>query len=166
MERAAIVRHQVAEKSGIGARIMPPPPPDRIRRVNQGESMPMQNRPSRKVLLVEDEALVAMVMTDTLIELGFDVVEAATAQAALDHAGAGHAQFEFAVIDLGLPDRPGEELIAELKMLRPGFPIIVASGHSEEVLRKRIKADAHVAFLSKPYDLAGLQTAIEALARG
>jgi CheY-like chemotaxis protein len=128
--------------------------------------MSTQNRSSRKVLLVEDEALVAMVAADTLIELGFDVVEAATAQAALTHAGADHAHFEFAVIDLGLPDRPGEELIAELKMLRPDFPIIVASGYSEEVLRNRIKVNDHVAFLSKPYDHAGLQIAINALARG
>jgi CheY-like chemotaxis protein len=128
--------------------------------------MSTQNRSSRRVLLVEDEALVAMVTTDTLIELGFEVVEAATAQAALDHAGADHAHFEFAVVDLGLPDRPGEELIAELKMLRPGFPIIIASGHSEEALRKRIKVDEHVTFLSKPYDLAGLQTAINMLTRG
>jgi CheY-like chemotaxis protein len=127
--------------------------------------MTTQNRSPRKVLLVEDEALVAMVAADTLIELGFDVVEAATAQAALNHAGADHAHFEFALIDLGLPDRPGEELIAELKLLRPDFPIIVASGHSEAALRNRIKADAHVAFLSKPYDVAGLQTAIDALAR-
>lgn len=110
--------------------------------------------------------MVAMVAADTLAELGFDVVEAATAQAALDHARAHHAQFEFAVVDLGLPDRPGEELIAELKILRPDFPIIVASGYSEEVLQGRITIDAHFAFLGKPYDIAGLRTAIKALARG
>jgi CheY-like chemotaxis protein len=127
--------------------------------------MPDLNQTSRKVLLVEDEALVAMVAADTLMELGFDVVEAATARAALDYAGAAHADFEFAVIDLGLPDRPGEELITELKMLRPDFPIIVASGYSEEVLRSRIKVDGHFAFLAKPYDLASLQIAIDALAR-
>jgi len=71
--------------------------------------------------------------------------------------------FEFAVIDLGLPDRPGEELIAELKMMRPDFPIIVASGYSEEVLRHRLEFGNRLAFLAKPYDLAGLQTAINAL---
>lgn len=128
--------------------------------------MSAQSESARKVLLVEDEALVAMVAVDTLIELGFDVVEATTARAALDHAGADNAHFEFAVIDLGLPDRPGEELIAELKMMRPDFPIIVASGYSEEVLRHRLEFGNRLAFLAKPYDLAGLQTAINALARG
>lgn len=125
--------------------------------------MPIEKQPLRRVLLVEDEALVAMVAVDSLIELGFDVVEATTAQAALDHAGAENSRFEFAVVDLGLPDRPGEELIAVLKALRPDLPIIVASGYSEAVLRKRIKLDAHSAFLSKPYDLTDLQAAINSL---
>jgi len=125
--------------------------------------MSMQNQSPRKVLLVEDEALVAMAAANTLIELGFDVVEAATVQAALDHACFDQTHFDFAIVDLGLPDRPGEELITELRMRRPDFPIIVASGYSEQALRNRIKVDEHFAFLSKPYDLASLQTAINVL---
>jgi CheY-like chemotaxis protein len=121
------------------------------------------NHSPRKVLLVEDEALVAIVVVDTLIELGFEVIEAATARDALDHVDVNHAHFEFAIIDLGLPDRPGEEVIALLRMRRPDFPIIVASGHSEGALRNRIKNDEHFAFLTKPYDRAGLQTAINVL---
>jgi hypothetical protein len=51
-------------------------------------------------------------------------------------------------------------------MMRPDFPIIVASGYSEEVLRHRLAFGDRLAFLGKPYDLAGLQTAIKSLARG
>ncbi len=121
---------------------------------------------SRKVLLVEDESLVAMMASDSLSELGFDVVEASSARAALDRIGAECGRFEFAVVDLGLPDRPGEELIAEIKTLRPDLPIIVASGYSEDILRARIKNDTGLAFLNKPYDLARLQSAIDAAIRG
>ena len=125
----------------------------------------------RRVLLVEDEALVAMAAVDKLNELGFEVVAAATAQAAVNHisadrGGSGGAQFEFAVVDFGLPDRPGDQLIAELKALRPDLPIIVASGYAEDVLRGRIKPDDGFAFLNKPYDLAGLQRAIDTVAPG
>ena len=122
----------------------------------------------RRVLLVEDEALVAMAAIDKLNELGFEVVAAATAQAAVNHISAdcrdAGTQFEFAVVDFGLPDRPGEQLIAEIKALRPDLPIIVASGYAEDVLRGRIKRDDGFAFLNKPYDLAGLQRAIDAVA--
>jgi CheY-like chemotaxis protein len=119
----------------------------------------------RKVLLVEDEALVATVAVETLNELGFEVVEAPTARAALHQFGADGAQFEFAVVDFGLPDCPGEQLIAELKAMRPNLPIIVASGYSEDVLRTRIKLVDCLVFLNKPYDLASLQRAIDTLAR-
>jgi DNA-binding response OmpR family regulator len=117
---------------------------------------------SRRVLLVEDESLVAMMAAENLNELGFEVVEASSARAALDHIGASAVEFEFAIVDLGLPDRPGEELIAELTALRPALPIIVASGYSEEIARGRIERAAGVAYLNKPYDLAGLQSAIDA----
>jgi DNA-binding response OmpR family regulator len=131
-----------------------------------GDLVSVESQTPPKVLLVEDEALVAMNAADSLVELGFDVVEATTVRAALQLVSADPAHFEFAVIDLGLPDRPGEELIAELKMLRPDFPIIVASGYTEEVLRSRIKIDRHFAFVGKPYDIKGLQIAINSLARG
>lgn len=124
------------------------------------------DRGARKVLLVEDEVLVAMVATDALMELGYEVVETTTASAALAEIGTGRTQFEFAVVDFGLPDRPGEDLVYDLKTLRPELPIIIASGYSEDVLRSRLKTDANrLAFLTKPYDLASLQNTINALVR-
>jgi DNA-binding response OmpR family regulator len=124
------------------------------------------DRQVRKVLLVEDEVLVAMVAADALTELGYEVVETATARAALAEVGTGRTQFEFAVVDFGLPDRPGEDLVYDLKAMRPELPIIIASGYSEDVLRGRLKTDAsRLAFLVKPYDLASLQNTINALVR-
>jgi CheY-like chemotaxis protein len=117
----------------------------------------------RRVLLVEDELLVAMVAAETLAELGYDVAEAATARSALDQVTKEGADLEFAVVDLGLPDQPGETLISEIRSLQPRLPIIVASGYSEDYLRRRIAVKNDIAFLGKPYDLVGLQAAIAAL---
>src|SRR6266851_1344253 len=77
----------------------------------EGPFMPLQDEmsnPTRRVLLVEDEALVAMIAADSLNELGYDVTEVGTARAALDCAHSDCVKFDFAVIDIGLPDRPGE----------------------------------------------------------
>ena len=117
----------------------------------------------RKVLLVEDESLVAMLAADSLNELGYDVVEAGSARAALEQLSANEHHFSFAVVDIGLPDRPGEELAAEMKKLRPQLPIIIASGYGEQELRSRFKFDESLVFLSKPYQLASLEAAIGAL---
>jgi len=98
-------------------------------KISLGSSAPQSiSRKVRKVLLVEDEALVAMIAVDSLIELGCEVVEASTARAALEHAAHDLAQFEFAVIDLGLPDRPGEELKEQPEIKKQGIPLACRPG--------------------------------------
>jgi CheY-like chemotaxis protein len=116
-----------------------------------------------KVLLVEDEALVAMIAADTLEELGYEVVQVGTARAALEQAGTNCAMLALAVIDMGLPDRPGHELVAELRKICPGLPIIVASGYGESEVRRRFAADQRFAFLAKPFEQATLRAAIDSL---
>jgi CheY-like chemotaxis protein len=117
----------------------------------------------RRVLLVEDESLIAMLAADSLNELGYDVVEAGSARAALDHLIANADSFSFALVDVGLPDRPGDELTAEIKRIRPQLPIIIASGYGEQDLRSRFKSTEHLVFLLKPYHKANLEAAIGAL---
>jgi len=119
--------------------------------------------PTGRVLLVEDEALVAMIAADSLNELGYEVVEVGTARAALDHAHLDCAKFDFAVIDLGLPDRPGDHLISDLRKLCPELPIIVASGYGEGELRRKFQAYDKFAFLNKPYERSSLRAAIDSL---
>jgi CheY-like chemotaxis protein len=116
-----------------------------------------------KVLLVEDEALVAMIAADTLEELGYDVVQAGSARAALEQVGTDCARFALAVIDMGLPDRPGQQLVAELRKICPGLPIIVASGYGESEVRRRFEADQCFAFINKPFEQATLRAAIDSL---
>jgi CheY-like chemotaxis protein len=122
-----------------------------------------RSNPTRRVLLVEDEALVAMIAADSLSELGYDVIEVATARAALDHAHPDCAKFDFAVIDMGLPDRPGDHLISDLRKMCPDLPIIVASGYGEGELRRRFKAYDKFAFLNKPYERTSLRAVIDSL---
>jgi CheY-like chemotaxis protein len=117
----------------------------------------------QKVLLVEDESLIAMLAADSLNELGYDVVEAGSARAALEHLNASGAHFTFAVVDIGLPDRSGEELAAEIKKINPQLPIIIASGYGEQDLRSRFKSGERLVFLTKPYRKASLAAAIGAL---
>jgi CheY-like chemotaxis protein len=116
-----------------------------------------------KVLLVEDEALVAMIAADTLEELGYHVVQVGTARAALEQAGTDCARFALAVIDMGLPDRPGQQLVAELRKICPSLPIIVASGYGESEVRRRFEAHERFAFLSKPFEQTTLRAAIDSL---
>jgi DNA-binding response OmpR family regulator len=117
-------------------------------------------------LLVEDELLVAMVATDALDELGFHVLEASSAARALELAQAHGGGIAFAMVDLGLPDRPGEELVCELRGLYPALPIIIASGKGAGAIDGRVRSLANVAFVTKPYDFEDLRVTIERVSGG
>jgi DNA-binding response OmpR family regulator len=115
----------------------------------------------RCVLLVEDEALVAMVAVDALNELGFEVIEAASATVALQLAEINKDKIGVALVDLGLPDLPGEELVGELRSLYPGLPIIVASGKGPGAIDEKLQSLHDVVILPKPYNFDDLQSVVE-----
>lgn len=102
------------------------------------------------ILLVEDELLVRMFAVDALEDAGFRVIQAGSAAEALQ-ALQGAPDVRAALVDIGLPDRPGDQLAAEIQALRPDLPIIIASGRSGRELRAQFAGNARVTILVKPY---------------
>ena len=115
-------------------------------------------KPLGKALLVEDEALVAMVSEDILSTLGFETLSVATGAEALAAMPGGG--FGLAVIDIGLPDMRGDALADRLRDMSPDMPIVVASGYDGAELRRRFGSGSRIAVLSKPYDERDLREAI------
>jgi PAS domain S-box-containing protein len=115
-----------------------------------------------RALVIEDEALVRMFLIDQLQELGFEVVETGTAREGL-RAARGQEQIDVVIIDRGLPDRDGLDVVAELRTQLPSLPVIVASGYGELADHAALRNDPHIRFMSKPYDIGALTTALRAL---
>ena len=81
------------------------------------------------VLLVDDEALVRLSTSDMLGDLGYQVVETASAEEALDRIRAGIAP-DFVVTDHLMPGMTGTELAATLAVERPDLPTLIISGYA------------------------------------
>jgi CheY-like chemotaxis protein len=113
-------------------------------------------------LLVEDEALVAMVAEEFLRDLGFEPLSARNAAEAMQIIEQG-AELAVALVDVGLPDTRGDELALRMRELRPGVPILIASGYDQGDLRSRFAGDSGVGVLGKPYTEADLERALEQL---
>jgi DNA-binding response OmpR family regulator len=118
---------------------------------------------ARYALLIEDEALIAAIASDALQELGFEVIEASSAKAAMDCAHADIGRLAVAIVDLGLPDRKGDDLVSDLRALRSDLPIVIATGYGTDAVHRRLAGTQQIAVLTKPYDLALLRAALKTL---
>jgi DNA-binding response OmpR family regulator len=114
-----------------------------------------------RILIVEDEMLVRMFAVDALEDAGFQVEQAGSAAEALACVDKLGSELNALIIDLGLPDRSGDQLAAELRTSHVDLPILIASGRSEREIRERFAHDARIGILVKPYTAAMLIDALE-----
>ena len=108
-------------------------------------------------LLVDDEALVRASTAHMLGELGYEVVEAASADEALRLLEAGD-DFDLMVTDHLMPGMTGADLAHEVRYRRPALPVLIISGYAEE---DGIEPD--LPRLTKPFRQNELAARIEAL---
>jgi len=102
------------------------------------------------VLLVEDEALISMLVADTLTENGFEVHEASTADEALRYIDQGGV-VDVLFTDVNLPgSMDGRELAARVRARRPELPVVYASGRYDS--RDIGQLVPHSVFMTKPYN--------------
>lgn len=115
-----------------------------------------------RVLVVEDDDVVRGVVTANLQRAGHLVLEAETAQAALDEVGARPTAPEIAVLDVGLPDMDGFALVGALREhpQMADMPVIFLSGRVSEQDIAHGRA-LGCTYLTKPFIASALLAAIE-----
>lgn len=117
-----------------------------------------------RVLVVEDEPLIGFLAEELLEAAGHAVRLAGSAEAALRQATC--QAFDVAVVDLGLPDATGAELVAGLLALQPGLPVVLSTGRLPDdplvAAARRAGGQRVVALLGKPWPEGSL---VEAVAR-
>lgn len=107
-----------------------------------------------KVLLVEDEAIIAMTAEDMLEDLGCEVAATATSLAeALAAVRAG--DFDVALLDINLNGETSLDVAAALRA--SGKPFVFTTGYGSA---GRSEAYRDVPLVTKPYQIADLAEAI------
>ncbi len=115
------------------------------------------------LLVVEDEPIVRMVTVAMLEDMGFRVLEAATAAAAMASVSPAGGALRGILLDVHIPGAAGRDMVGEIRALRPEVPVLIASGADTEELRQRFQHHGGVGFLPKPYANAELRQALDRL---
>jgi DNA-binding response OmpR family regulator len=114
------------------------------------------------ILLIEDDAAIAFMMTDVLESAGYQVREAATGAAARAHVE--QHKPDLIILDLVLPDEDGLVLCSVLKNMA-SVPVLICSGtqrRRDAFLSLKLGADD---FIAKPFDVYDLLARVEVLLR-
>lgn len=120
------------------------------------------NLDAGRILVIEDEPPIRRLLRTTLQAHAYEVLEAATAGEGI--ALAGSRKPDVVILDLGLPDRDGMDVIAEIRS-HSAVPILVLSSRSDE--RGKVAAlDAGADdYIGKPFGAEELMARIRAALR-
>ena len=117
-----------------------------------------------RVLVAEDEALIALSLSDLFEAEGYEVDLAADGAEALDAARGLGPALGALVTDLNMPRMGGEDLIQAVRFNRPGLPVVVVTGSAppggQEALRRCAGGDGPLLLLHKPADCEELAEAL------
>ncbi len=114
------------------------------------------------VLIIEDDAAIRQGLARFLADSGYDVQSQSAGLIGVQQAAEG--SFDVVVLDLGLPDIDGGQV---LKMIRSvsEIPVIVATARDDEAEIVRILRNGADDYVVKPFSGAQLQARIEAILR-
>ncbi len=103
------------------------------------------------ILVVDDEELVREVSRAALERQGYRVFLAGSGPAAIDLAKRLPDDIALVLLDLSMPCMGGEEVLPELRRLRPSARFIVTSGYSEAETMRLFSGQQVSGFLQKPF---------------
>jgi two-component system cell cycle sensor histidine kinase/response regulator CckA len=118
------------------------------------QSVALRSAPPRgheTVLVVEDDSAVRTLMTTLLERHGYRVIAAERPLDAIARAEAGTPSIDLLIVDLVLPDMPGDALAIEMQKRRTGIRILYVSGEPDALAADQPALAPPGILLSKPF---------------
>jgi PAS domain S-box-containing protein len=102
------------------------------------------------ILLVEDNQDLVIGLQDSLRHDGYAVTVAGTVAGAIELVRAH--RFNAIILDLGLPDGDGLDVLKEIQLLDPALPVVIVTAHIARDRTVGSLTEGAFAYLTKPYD--------------
>ena len=115
----------------------------------------------KTILVVDDEPPIRMLVTEILVELGYDTLEAGCSRTALDILRSVPPP-DLLVSDVGLPGGlNGRQLADAARVLHPGLKVLFITGYAKDATLSNLEAGMHV--VSKPFAMNALARRIQSV---
>lgn len=121
---------------------------------------------SRTILLVEDEKALLEITQLNLESMGFRVIPAATADAALVVLRDPAVVIDLLVTDVVMPEMNGRTLYEKAQEFRENLPCLYISGYPADIIGRRGIIPEKVNFLAKPFTRIQLRDKLESILDG
>ena len=108
------------------------------------------------ILFVDDDPVIAELGRKSLERYGYRVTSHNDPLAALEHFRQDPDAFDLVITDMTMPGLTGDQLAADLLAIRPGLPVVIATGFSERMNADKAAKAGISAFLNKPVAPADL----------
>ena len=123
----------------------------------------MNSSPAREdkpftVLLAEDEAMLRVVVRETLRRAGYNVIEAEDGTAGLEILQSDRP-IDVLLTDVKMPGLNGYQLAEAGLTLRPGMRVMLMTGYADEAIPDAIR-DASIQVMRKPFNFATLASEV------
>ena len=103
------------------------------------------------ILVVDDEESLRSLMADALQTEGATVLQAVDGEDGIEQFNEHREDIDAIVLDLTMPKLSGEEVFRQIKSTRPGLPIILCSGYTQEDVAKQFVGVELDGFIEKPF---------------
>jgi len=137
------VHHQPANAA-------PAPPPQPKRAVARDLSG------AGRILFVEDEDAVRGVAAKLLRARGYEVIEAASGEEALELAETHAGEIDLMISDVVMPGMQGPDLLKQARPYLGEAPVMFISGYAESEFSDLLEGEQNISFLPKPIDIKTL----------
>lgn len=112
-----------------------------------------------RILVVDDEPFIRDLLADFFVKSDYEVVVAHDGESGI--AECRRSSFDVALVDLKMPDQTGTDVLAEIRVLDPGLPVIIMTGYPTiDASIEAIRRGAHD-FIVKPFRLQELKERID-----
>jgi len=115
---------------------------------------------TERILLVDDEEAIVRMVRQMLERLGYEVTARTGSVEAQMVFKADPDAFDLVITDMTMPNMTGIELSQQLKKIRPGIPVIICTGFSEQISKEKYRALDIQDFVLKPVVKRDLAKAI------